>query len=172
MERLWRFSNFKLKSPLKIPLESCLESNMLGELGPARRLLSVSPESKAGLSPPSPPLLLLWPAAAKQAAARKKGNRAEEEEEEEKEEKEEEREEKEEKKKEEEEEEACWCGTRLLWAAAAAVSRPAADYGSKCALLPALCVLRSSVARQHRAKAVGQDQDSSSCCAYLFYLSR
>ena len=34
------------------------------------------------------------------------------------------------------------------------------------------CVLRSSVARQHRAKAVGQDQDSSSCCAYLFYLSR
>ena len=65
-----------------------------------------------------------------------------------------------------------WCGTRLLWAAAAAVSRPAADYGSKCALLPALCVLRSSVARQHRAKAVGQDQDSSSCCAYLFYLSR
>ena len=135
---------------------------MVGELWRARRLLSVSPESKAGLSPPSPPLLLLlWPAAAKQAAARKKGNRAEEEEEEE-----------EEQKKKEEKEEACWCGTRLLWAAAAAVSRPAADYGSKCALLPALCVLRSSVARQHRAKAVGQDQDSSSCCAYLFYLSR
>ena len=124
-------------------LESFLESGLLGER-PARRLcLSLPPkQSKAKQSRPV--------AAAAAAVAgcccksEEKGNTGE----------------------------TGWCGTRLLWAAAAAVSRPAADYGSKCALLPALCVLRSSVARQHRAKAVGQDQDSSSCCAYLFYLSR
>ena len=84
---------------------------------PAPLSLSPPKQSKAGLSPPP---LLLRQAAAKQAAGRKKGNREEEE------------------KEEKEEEAAGWCGTRLLWAAAAAVSRPAADYGSKCALLPAL----------------------------------
>ena len=68
---------------------------------------------------------------------------------------------------------------------ATAVSRPAADYGSKCALLllccgcggaweaPAAYYGEPSVARQRRSQAdERQEQDSSSCCAYLFYLNQ